>query len=102
MADLIFSEEAATDLETIIDYLAKTVGALAAIRHGERFRKAFKQLNDFPGSGSPRRQFGETMRLWSVPPHLIFYRHARGEASVRIVRIIDGRRRISDELFGKS
>ena len=101
MASLIFSEEAATDLETIIDYLVQAAGNSTAERYGERFRAAFRQLSD-PGSGSPRPQFGESMRLWSVPPYLIFYRHARSEATVSIIRIIDGRRRLSDKLFDNS
>ena len=102
MAELIFSDDAASDLDLILDYLAREAGAPVAIRYGERFRAAFRQLTDFPGSGSPRRQFGETMRVWSVPPYLIFYRYSRGDVDVRVVRIIDGRRKISDKLLGRS
>ena len=102
MASLIFSEEATTDLETIIDYLVQAAGTATAERYGERFRAAFRQLSDFPGSGSPRPQFGASMRLWIVPPYLIFYRHVRNDATANIIRIIDGRRRLSDKLFGNS
>ena len=102
MVALIFSDEAALDLDSILDYLQREAGAPVALRFGERFRSAFGQLADFPGSGAPRRQFGETMRLWSVPPYLIFYRHERGDDTVRVVRIIDGRRKLSDKLFDRS
>ncbi len=38
-----------------------------------RFESIFERLGVFPASGSPRPEFGPTMRTVVVEPYLIFY-----------------------------
>ena len=99
MARLVASREAQADLDDILDYLAGIAGASVALRYGERFRAAFRHLVDFPETGARRPRLHADMRIWVVAPYIIFYRFSSGDDTIRIVRIVHGRRNVTVRLF---
>ena len=99
MARLIVSPEAQADLDVILDYLASVGGNVVALRYGEKFRGAFRHLIDFPETGAARPRLGTGIRIWGVAPYLIFYRYTRNDDTIRVVRLLHGRRRIAERLM---
>jgi plasmid stabilization system protein ParE len=53
-----------------------------------RIRRAIDGLQDIPGSGPPRREFGPHVRMLIVRPYLIFYESSREADDVWILRIL--------------
>jgi plasmid stabilization system protein ParE len=99
MARLIVSPEAQTDLDAILDHLTEVAGKPVARRYGQRFHAAFRHLIDFPETGARRPRLGTDMRIWVVAPFLIFYRFSIDDDSIRVIRLLHGRRNITVRLF---
>lgn len=99
MAKLIVSTEAQADVDEILTYLEHAAGPLVTLRYGERFLIAFRHLMDFPETGARRPQFGVDMRIWVIAPYVVFYRFAPADETIRVLRVLHGRRNITRQLF---
>jgi len=99
MARLLVSPETQADLDEILAHPTNAAGRSVALRYGERFRAAFRHLMGFPQSGAMRPQLDGDIRIWVVIPYVIFYRFNACDDTVRIVRILHGRRRVTERLF---
>jgi toxin ParE1/3/4 len=101
MARLIAAREAQADLDEILAYLQGEAGKSVALRYGERFRAGFRHLVDFPETGARRPQLHADMRIWVIAPYVIFYRFTGDDDTIRLVRILHGRRNVTERLFGQ-
>jgi toxin ParE1/3/4 len=97
MAQLIVAPQAQVDLDDILDYLTREAGDPVACRYGESFRGAFAFLTEFPRTGAPRPNFGATMRIKTIWPYV--YHYSADNDTVRLIRILHGRRNITTKLF---
>jgi toxin ParE1/3/4 len=96
MAKLIVSPQAEQDTATIVAMLTDKAGTSVAERYRRDFEELFERFLMFPMSGSRRRSLSRYARIGIVEPYVIVYEH-RGE-TVRIVRVLDGRRNITRKL----
>ena len=96
MAKLIVSLQAELDTATIVAMLTDKAGASVAERYRRDFEELFERFMMFPTSGSRKRSLGSYARIGVVEPYVVIYEH-RGE-TVRIVRVLDGRRNITRKL----
>ena len=99
MARLIVTIGARTDIRRIIDYLEENAGKPVALRYAVDFDAAIDRIAELPGVGSPRRQFGEEMRIVIVNPYLVFYERLVANDTVVVLRVLDGRRKITEDLL---
>lgn len=85
------SPKALRDLQSLHDYIAREGSAERADRMLDALVEAMDRLAEMPGMGRVRRtRRGAELRVWPVPPFLVFYR--RAEASIEIVRVLHGAR----------
>jgi plasmid stabilization system protein ParE len=99
MARLIVSPEASADVDEILDWLEREAGTAVALRYAERFRAAFGHLMAFPEIGARRPKFHADMRIWAVAPYVIFYQFDDDTETISVLRILHGRRDITERLF---
>ena len=91
-----FYAVAEADVDSIISFLQLNAQRGVAAKYARRFSAAFDQLSAFPHSGSPRPRLGKGVRILVENPYLIVYRVL--EDRVLILRVLDGRRRITRRL----
>lgn len=72
MAKVIWSQPAVAEFAILYAFIEERSPAAAA-RLEERVRVATLQLETFPESGRPSRQFGEARREVVVAPYLLVY-----------------------------
>ena len=92
---LLVSTRAKTDLLQIYSYLSDR-NPVAAEGVVQRIDQKFSQLAELPFIGRPRPSLGAGLRSVVVGPHVIFY--LVGQDTVTIVRVLDGRRDLDEEL----
>ncbi|MEQ1719308.1 MAG: type II toxin-antitoxin system RelE/ParE family toxin [Hyphomicrobium sp.] len=95
MARIQFSVQFRRDFNVVIKRLAEVAGEPVARKYNLDVRRSVRQLADNPGIGAPRRKIGARIRMLVVSPYLIFYEGGPKAKSVTVLRIIDGRRRIT-------
>lgn len=95
MALLYFSEQSRRDLDNIIGRLERVAGAAVALSYASEFERSTDQLVQNPGLGAPRGRYGRNVRMLIVEPYLIFCEGGPKAMEVTVLRIIDGRRRIT-------
>ncbi len=99
MAETNLLPSAESDRIKILAYLQETAGTDIAERYNNDFRMLFRMLADHPESG-PRRPFlGRDIRISVVSPYLVIYRYDSAADSVRILRLLDGRRKLGRQLL---
>jgi toxin ParE1/3/4 len=99
MARVIVTDLADADTAKILEQITREAGHRAAGKYNARIESLYKRLADHPESCQARPQLGAHIRVGVVHPYLVIYHHARGEDTVSIVRLIDGRRRITRRLL---
>jgi toxin ParE1/3/4 len=72
---------------------------VTAIKYRTLFRKLYEQLAGHPDSGAPRPALGPNIRIGVVSPYIVIYRHVEVAATVTILRIVHGRRRIAGKML---
>jgi plasmid stabilization system protein ParE len=95
MAELIWTEPALQDLDTIADYIAldKPLAARALV---QRVFKHMEQLQTYPESGSyPPELRRSTRRYRQIvePPCRVFYRYERSSGKVFVLYVMRGEMR---------
>lgn len=99
MALVLFSEQIRRDLDGIVQYLERVAGAQVALDYALEFERSTNQLVDNPGLGAPRSKYGRNIRMLIVEPYLIFYDGGPKAKQVIVLRMLDGRRRISRRMI---
>jgi len=96
MARLVVTDRADLDISAIVEMLNTSAGADVAKRYRRDFDVVFDRLTMFPRSGGPRPLLGPGVRIAVVTPYVIVYVHRQDD--VAILRILDGRRKVSRRL----
>jgi toxin ParE1/3/4 len=91
-----FSERAQQDLQEIDEYLSGHAAPNVADNYMVAFEGHANVLRDFPRSGAPRPKLGKDVRMVVEWPYVMLYRPVGEE--VVILRVLDGRRRITRKL----
>jgi toxin ParE1/3/4 len=99
MPRLVVSPEASGDIDDILVWLEREAGKAVALRYAERFRAAFSQLMAFPDIGARRPKLHAAMRIWAIAPYVVFYRSSPDSETVTVLRILHGRRDVSERLL---
>jgi toxin ParE1/3/4 len=99
MARIVFSALADLDINGILIDLAAKAGRLVAIKYDGLFERLYDRLADHPNSGAPRPALGEHIRIGVIAPFIIIYRYTEEADTVTVLRVVDGRRRISGRLL---
>jgi len=98
VAALDYTERALADLDEIFSYVARD----SINRAGDvldHILDRIEVLRTMPSAGRVREEFGVDIRSIPTPPFVVFYRVLGNEASVQIVRVIDGRRDLGTVFF---
>jgi len=99
MAGINFTSAAKEDSRSIFADLQTKTGTYTV----EKYRAAFDRLYDhfscFPDSGAPRRKLGPAVRMGVVFPYVVFYRYVEADDAVLVLRILDGRRKITRRML---
>lgn len=95
MIQIVFSELADTDSRTIFEYLYKTAGEKIALKYRAMFDEVYQNLEDFPDNGVLREKLGANVRVCFVAPYIVFYTRAKADNTIKILRILHGRREIT-------
>ncbi len=95
MTRVIVSPRAQTDFDEVAAYLRAEAGLRVAEKYADKFRGHLLRLRDFPGIGAPRPGFGRGVRMIAERPYVIFYEE---RDIVLILRVLDGRRKITRKL----
>ncbi len=90
---LDWSPEAETDLMTIWRWGAAHFSPETADAHLRDIERAASNLTEFPQAGVARDQLVTGIRSIVIYPTVVFYRV--GDASIEIVRVVDGRRNLA-------
>ena len=98
MARLVSTARFRSDTNEILDHLERVAGPLVAENYSRRFRATIARLIEFPQSGAPRSVFGANARVAIVSPYLLIYDYAPEDDAVVLLRILHGRRNITQEL----
>ncbi len=89
MAELVFTQLAVDDLDSILDYIAAE-RPQTAVRIGREIREKCEFLARNPDAGERRPEISSIHRCWTVRRWVIFYRVT--DEGVEIHRILDGAR----------
>jgi plasmid stabilization system protein ParE len=90
-AELVWLEQAESDLQSIYDYISID-NAAAAETYAESLISACERLRFFPLSG---RAFNRKYRVLVMQNHLVLYRYERLVGEVIVAAIVDGRRDVA-------
>jgi toxin ParE1/3/4 len=98
MPRVIVTELADADTAAIVDGLARAAGLRVAIRYSARLEAVYNLLERAPESYQARPRLGPEIRVAVIFPYLVIYRYRKADDTVSIVRILDGRRDVTQRL----
>ncbi len=98
MTKIVVSPRADTDFDEILDWLAERAGQGVADRYAADLDATYDNLARFPAIGFPRSNLGRRTRIAVLSPYLVIYDHLPEIDTINIVRILDGRRKITRRL----
>jgi toxin ParE1/3/4 len=99
MARVVFSGLADLDIDGIFIDLAAKAGRFVAAKYDWLFNRLYDRLADYPNSGAARPALGDDIRIGIVTPFIVIYRYAEVSDTVTVLRVVDGRRRISGRML---
>lgn len=99
MTRLVVTADAEKDTDTILSYLEREAGAAVAEKYGRQFRDRIAGLLEWPEIGVPRPLLGEAIRVAVVSPYLVIYEYSRADDTLTLLRILHGRRNITDRML---
>ena len=99
MARVVFSGLADLDINGILVDLAAKAGRFVAVKYDGLFEQLYDRLAGHPNSGAPRPALGEHIRIGIVAPFIVIYQYAEDIDTVTVLRVVDGRRRISGRML---
>jgi toxin ParE1/3/4 len=99
MARVIVSFMADADTAHILTYLTSRSGRATAAKYNALFENLYDRLAVHPDSGPRRPVLGPNVRIGIVPPYIVIYDHEPAADLITVLRIVDGRRRITGNLL---
>jgi toxin ParE1/3/4 len=99
MARIVVSFAADADTAGILSYLTNKAGRATAAKYNALFESLYDRLALHPDSGPRRPVLGPNVRIGIVPPYIVIYDHEPAANLITVLRIVDGRRRISGRLL---
>ena len=99
MLHVVISDLAKADTLEILRRLAEVAGYAVAEKYADRFDRLYDRLAVNPEIYQARRRLGPGVRIAVVFPYLVAYRYRRGGATLSIVRVVHGRRRLTRSLL---
>jgi toxin ParE1/3/4 len=96
MTPIVVSPKADADVNDMLQRLSDLAGPAVARRYAQELAAIYERLAIFPESGARRESLGAKTRIAVLSPYVVVYDHAN--ATVRIIRVIDGRRNITRRL----
>jgi len=97
MARVVVTESADADIAEIDAYLSLHAGRRVALRYLDDFDAFYERLAKFPDMGPTRSDLGAHIRVWSIHPFVIIYRHIAD--TVEILRVLHGKRDITSQVM---
>jgi len=101
VARVVLTASADSDTAYILADLAAKAGASVAARYAGDFDAVYRRLEQFPGSGSPRRAYGSLLCIGVVSPYTIYHEYSEAEDVVTIMRIVHGHRRFTRRMLNR-
>jgi plasmid stabilization system protein ParE len=98
MTRLVVTAIADGDAANILSYLAQEAGLSVTEDYSRRIRRSIERLVQIPESGAPRPGLGADARIAIVAPSPL-YDYSRRDDTVRVLRILHGKRNISADLL---
>jgi toxin ParE1/3/4 len=102
MARVVLASSADADTDFILADLAAKAGGRTAAKYDREFDQLYDRLAAHPGIGAPRSGVGRNIRIGIVSPYLILYRYDPVDDTVTVLRLVHGRRRITDKLLSET
>jgi len=99
MTRLVVTADAETDTSDILDYLEREASPRIAEDFGRRFRLAIERFVDLPETGPARPVLGSNVRIAIVYPYILIYEYVPGGDTVTLLRVLHGRRNLTNELL---
>jgi plasmid stabilization system protein ParE len=99
MTRVLVSWPAKRDIRDILTDLNRHAGHLVASRYAAEFKNVYRNLAQFPDSGSSRPALGPLARIKLVHPYVIVY--DRDVNVVTVLRVLHGRRDITVKLISR-
>lgn len=99
MTQRIVLDEAARDIDRILEFLEREAGTRTAAKYGRLFERQLGLIEEFAGLGSPRPELGDLARIAVVSPYVIIYDFDPTRDVVVVLRIVHGKRNITRTLL---
>ena len=99
MTRLVVTADAAVDTDDILAFLEREAGPRVAERYAGLYRATIERLLRWPESGAPRPRLGEAVRIAVVSPYVMIYEYNRDDDTLVLLRMLHGRRNITDRLL---
>ncbi len=99
MTRFVVTETADADRDDITDDLAGKAGIVTASKFDDLFEQLYDRIERYPRSCPLRPGLGRNMRIGVVEPYIILYRYTEIDDTVTVLRLVDGRRKISKTLL---
>ena len=96
---VVVTELADTDTAEILADIAGEAGYRTAEKYNLRIERLYNRLAMHPDSCEARPKLGAHIRVGVVVPYLVIYRHAAGDDTVSILRVLHGRRNLTRKLL---
>jgi len=99
MTRIRISSDAADDADDILAFLKAVSGTRTAERYRNQFQKKIADLQRWPEVAPLWPALGPETRIVVVKPYLLIYDYNRFDDLVSILRIVHGRRNVTDQLI---
>ncbi len=96
---IVVTESAAADQADILEDLNFKSGKRTALKYRGFFSRLYDRLETHPASGPRRPALGADIRIGIISPYIVIYRYSPNEGVVTVLRIVDGRRDVTDKLL---
>ena len=98
MPRVVVTDLADADTARITHDITREAGHQVAGKYTDRIERLYEKRADYPESCQARPGLGAHIRVGVVYPYLVIYRYIRGNDTVSIIRVVDGRRKLTRKL----
>lgn len=99
MARIVVTALADADTAGILADVAREAGFQSAEKYNLKLERLYEQLAAYPESCAARPRLGAHVRVGVIFPYLVIYRYVAGDNVVAIIRVVNGRRKITQRLL---
>ncbi len=98
MITLRITDEAKSDVRSILEHLTDVAGELTAQKYDNRFADALEQIQAMPASGALRPYLGADTRIILVLPYILIYDYNEADNHLVLLRVVHGKRNVTERL----